>query len=111
MTMDFAERDGLSVLALQGRLNVNTVDEFRGAVTDALRAGNTRLLIDLRGTDWVDSTGLGALVWAATAARREGGDLRLVNVGENVRMLLKLTSVEKALPVVDDHHEKPETER
>lgn len=104
--MDFAERNGLSVLALQGRLNVNTVDEFRGAVTDALRAGSTRLLIDLRGTDWVDSTGLGALVWAATSARREGGDLRLVNVGENVRTLLKLTSVGKVLPVVDgDGHE------
>ena len=107
--MDFAERNGLSVLALQGRLNVNTVDEFRGAVTDALRAGSTRLLIDLRGTDWVDSTGLGALVWAATSARREGGDLRLVNVGENVRTLLKLTSVGKVLPVVDGEGHEPES--
>ena len=107
MVMGFADLDGLSVLALQGRLNLNTVDEFRGAVGVALRTGSVRLLIDFRDTDQMDSTGLGALVWAATAARREGGDLRLVNVGENVRMLLKLTSTDKVLPVVDADGEEP----
>ncbi|MEA5457076.1 STAS domain-containing protein [Sinomonas sp. JGH33] len=101
LVADVGDRDGFSVLAVRGRLNMNSTDEFRGVVAEVLRAGRTRLLIDLQAAESVDSTGLGALIWAATRARREGGDLRLANANASVRKLLELSNVTKALPSIE----------
>ena len=100
--MDIEERDGHGVLAVQGRLNLSNADEFRYAVGEALQAGSVRLVVDLTAADSVDSTGLGALIWAATSARREGGWLKLTHANESVRMLLKLANTSSVLPIVED---------
>jgi anti-anti-sigma factor len=93
------ERHGYNVIGVQGRLNLNSVDDFRATVTRAISEGRVSLLIDLRAAESVDSTGLGALVWAATRARREGGDLHIANANEGVRLLLERANVTKMLPL------------
>ena len=102
MVINVGERDGFGVLEVRGRLNMNSDDEFREAVTRAMGTGQFHLLVDLGATESVDSTGLGALVWAATRLRRDGGDLRLVNANEYVKMLLQRTNLTKMLPIVEE---------
>lgn len=102
MEFEEQERDGYNVIGVQGRLNLNSVDDFRATVSRAINEGRLSLLIDLRAAESVDSTGLGALVWAATRARREGGDLQLANANEGVRLLLERANVTKMLPLRPD---------
>ncbi|KHL03283.1 STAS domain-containing protein [Sinomonas humi] len=97
--MKFAveDRDGYTEVAAEGRLNMVSAPLLRSAVADAIEAGHRLLVLNLGGTDFMDSSGLGALVGCLKAARQAGGDLRIANVGEQVQMVLKLTSMDRIL--------------
>lgn len=97
--MKFAveERDGYTEVAAQGRLNMVGAPLLKSTVTDAIEAGHRLLVLNLAGTEFMDSSGLGALVGCLKAARQAGGDLRIANVREQVEMVLKLTSMDRIL--------------
>lgn len=50
------------VLTVTGEIDLGTVDILRNAVTDALQADSSDLIIDLDEVSYIDSTGLGVLV-------------------------------------------------
>jgi anti-anti-sigma factor len=66
---------GVSILAVVGELDLATAPHFRRAVGGLLGSGGRRLVVDLTDADFLDSTGLGALVWAQLRARAAGGDV------------------------------------
>jgi anti-sigma B factor antagonist len=91
------EREGIVVLDLNGRI---TVGEEAAEVRDKLRelsaAGARDFLLNLQDVDYIDSTGLGALVVCFTSLRKIGGRLKLENLNRrNVELLVltKLTTV------------------
>ena len=65
-------------ITLAGHLDVVTAPELRRRLSELLDAGETQLLVDLREVDFVDSSGLAALVQGMKRARAEGGDVELV---------------------------------
>ncbi len=89
------EREGIVVLDLRGRI---TVGDEAGALRDAFGhlAGPANVILNLRDVDFIDSTGLGALVVGFTSLRKRGGRLKLENVSRrNIELLVftKLTTV------------------
>lgn len=68
-----------AVIVPRGRLALTTAPQLRDAVTDLVEAGRTRLVVDLGSLEFVDSSGLGALVGGLRTTRAAGGDLRLAN--------------------------------
>ena len=52
------------VLVVDGEIDLDTAAEFKAKLDDAIRLGSSRVIIDLTGCDFVDSTGLNALVHA-----------------------------------------------
>jgi anti-anti-sigma factor len=70
-------------------------------VSELTESGRSRLVVDLSGTDFMDSSGLGALVASLKRARQAGGDLRLCCAGEQVQMVLQLTNLNRVLRVFD----------
>ena len=55
------------------------------------------LAVDLAGVDYIDSSGLGALVAISLAAKRVGCRFRLINLSPQVKELLNLTKLTEAL--------------
>jgi anti-anti-sigma factor len=96
-SIDVREADGGVVLAPTGRLTVVTAPELRAAVADRITAGDRIIVVDLSGTDFVDSSGLGALVSCLKSARQAGGDLRIVAPTEQVSMVLRMTNLDRIL--------------
>ncbi|ALV42431.1 hypothetical protein AU252_15805 [Pseudarthrobacter sulfonivorans] len=67
-----------AVIRLSGRLNMIAAPLFRELVTRIVdQEGRTRIVVDLAGTDFMDSTGLGALISGLKTTRLAGGDLRI----------------------------------
>lgn len=62
-----------------------------------MRAGKPRIVVDLSAVDFIDSSGLGALIGGLKAARQEGGDLRIACAGDQVKAVLKLTNLDRIL--------------
>lgn len=90
-------RDGYAVVALSGRLTATGAPLLRSAVTDLVAAGVSRIVIDMAALQFVDSSGLGALVGALKSARVAGGDLRIAAVPEAVQTVLHLTNLDRVL--------------
>jgi anti-anti-sigma factor len=74
---------------------------LRSAIDEAVSDGRVRVVVDLAGTSFVDSSGLGALVAGLKRTRQAGGDLRIASVQEQVRMVLNLTNLDRILQPFD----------
>ena len=94
-----------TVLRPEGKLNMIAAPQLRQHIADTVGNGQARLVIDLSATEFIDSSGLGALVAGLKAARQAGGDLRIACPGEQALLVLDLTSMTSVLhpyATVDD---------
>ena len=93
--------DGVAVLHLDGKLNMVTASCLRDHVGQAIDAGHNRLAIDLTDIEFIDSSGLGALINGLKTTRQAGGDLRIASPNEQVQLVLQLTNMERLLTAYD----------
>ncbi len=88
------EREGIIILDLDGRI---TVGAEAGALRDRIfalnGAGTRNVVLNLGRVDYIDSTGLGALVICATSLRKAGGNMKLVNLNRRNIELLVMTKL------------------
>jgi len=96
-SIDVREADGGVVLAPSGRLTVVTAPQLRAAVAERIFSGDRIIVVDLSTTEFVDSSGLGALVSCLKSARQAGGDLRIVAPTDQVAMVLRMTNLDRIL--------------
>jgi anti-sigma B factor antagonist len=69
-------------------------------LNDLLDKGQTKVIADLAGVSWMNSSGLGILIGGLTTMRNNSGDLKLSSVTERIQNLLMIT---KLLTVFDAH--------
>lgn len=75
-----------------GRINASTADHLQSTIR-GLISQNKRVVVDLKGVEYIDSSGLGALVSIYLAAGRAECMLELANPKQRVRDLFKLTKL------------------
>ncbi len=105
MSMKFKTRqvDGVTVLDLNGRITLGEGSvTIRDAVRDVLAKGSNKILLNLGGVDYIDSSGIGELVSAYTTVKNAGGELKLLNLTKKVHDLLQITKLYTVFDVSDD---------
>ena len=98
-----AERQAeLCVLRLGGELDLTSAGQLVDAATEACTAGAKELVIDIAGLDFIDSTGLRAILDAKTVSEEHLCRFRLTpprdEIGDQVRRLLQITGLLDRLP-------------
>ena len=97
------EREGIVILDLKGRLVVGeAASKLREEMIALAAAGQHRVVLNLRGVDFIDSTGLGAMVICFTTLKKAGGALKLCNLAEREIELLVLTKLTSVFELFDD---------
>jgi anti-sigma B factor antagonist len=86
-----------AVIRVSGRLTMVNAPELRARVNDALEAGRTTVVVDLGDCEFMDSSGLGAVIGGLKVARQAGGDLRLARLTPQVVTVLELTNLDRVL--------------
>lgn len=94
---------GVLIFDLVGRLTAadgakQLGDEFRAVVA----GGHRNVLVNFRAVDFIDSTGLGALIVGSELVRSSGGQVRIMNSGSAVRQVLQITRLNRVLPNYED---------
>ena len=85
--------DDTQVFELQGSLDIATSPTVRAALLDAAERGQHRVIVDLSRLDFIDSTGLGALIGGQRRAKENGGEVRLVTREGQILRLLRITGL------------------
>jgi anti-sigma B factor antagonist len=85
--------DGLHVFELAGSLDIATSPSVRAALTETSERGDHRLIVDLTRLEFLDSTGLGALIGGQRRAKEFGGEVRLVAKEGQILRLLRITGL------------------
>jgi anti-sigma B factor antagonist len=88
-----------TVVTVHGEIDVATSPTLRERLIGLVNEGATRLVLDLEGVDFLDSTGLGTIVSVLKRVRTHGGDLRLVCTEARIRRLFEITGLDKAVPL------------
>ena len=91
--------DGTQVFTLVGSLDIATSPTVRAALLEASARGDHRLIVDLTEVEFLDSTGLGALIGAQRRAKEFSGEVRLVVKEGQILRLLRITGLLKVFGV------------
>ena len=89
--------DDVTIVQPQGRLNMVAAPKLRELLTSIVGDGDTRIVVDLSSTEFIDSSGLGALISGLKTARQAGGDLRIAAPTTQVETVLSLTNLNRVL--------------
>ena len=95
--------DGVAVVDMSGRITLGEGSVvLRDTIRDLIGKGNKKILLNLGDVTYIDSSGIGELVSAFTAVRREGGELKLLNLTKKVHDLLQITKLYTVFDIKDD---------
>ncbi len=97
---------GVAIMHIDGRLTIGSGDvTFRDAFVSVLDEGHTKILIDVKGVDYVDSAGLGELIRTRATAANRGAEVKLLHVQERVKKVLLLTRLIGVFEIFDSQDE------
>ncbi|HKR96784.1 MAG TPA: STAS domain-containing protein [Candidatus Angelobacter sp.] len=105
MTMKASNRqlDGVTIVDMSGRITLGEGSVIlRDTIRDLVGKGQKKILLNLGDVTYIDSSGIGELVSAFTAVRREGGELKLLNLTKKVHDLLQITKLYTVFDIKDD---------
>jgi anti-sigma B factor antagonist len=97
---DFSTRtteSGVVVVQPTGRLNMVAAPTLRKQLNEIVDGGVSKIVVDLSATEFIDSSGLGALIAALKIARKAGGDLRIAAPTQQVCTVLELSNLDRVL--------------
>ena len=90
------------LLDLHGRLIFGEeTSHLREKVKQLVESGYTRIVLNLAEVDYIDSVGLSTLVASYSTARKQGGDVKLLNLTRRVHDLLQITRLSTVFDVYD----------
>lgn len=93
-------RDSVRVAPV-GELDIATVDKLRGEVERLRESGFGKLVLDLRGVRFLDSTGLRLVLELDAAAREASQELLIIRGSSVVQRIFEVTQVAERLQFID----------
>ena len=106
MRIDEREVGDVTVLDVTGRITADAGDvELKDKINSLLNQGRSKILLNLGGVAFVDSTGLGQIVASFTSVSNNKGHMKLLNVTKRLNDLLIITKLTNVFDTFDDESE------
>ena len=104
--------NGITVIELSGRMTVDyiysltksiekNVFAFAGKIEDPAGKHNSRVILDMADVEAIDSSGLGTLLFLAKKCRALGGELKIVSIRPEVKMVIEIVKFNKIFKIFD----------
>jgi anti-sigma B factor antagonist len=106
MPITTRQKDGVTILDVTGKLTIGVGDvALRSAVQDALQGGATKILLNLKDTTTIDSSGVGELVSSYVQTTNRGARVKLTSLPPKVSDILQITQLITVFEVYDNEDE------
>jgi anti-sigma B factor antagonist len=94
---------GVTIVDISGRIVLGQESAaLRDEILDLLSKGHKQILLNLADVDHIDSMGLGALVSAFASVRKQGGELKLLNLTDKATDLMQVTKLYTIFDILND---------
>jgi len=90
------------VVAVHGTVDIHSSPELRGELKVALEARTRRIVVDMAGVGFVDSSGLATLIEALQRVNQYGGKLVLCSLTKNVLGVFQLANLDHIFLITED---------
>ncbi len=87
------------VIDVRGEVDLYSAASLKEALYKAIDGGIRRLVVNMDGLEFMDSSGLGILVGALKRLSGEEGELRLVCNRDNILKIFRITGLDKVFPI------------
>jgi anti-sigma B factor antagonist len=107
MSLDITsrEREGIYILDLKGRITAGQEATALRESISGLNQEGRNVVLNLAHVDYIDSTGLGALVMCSTSLRKNGGNMKLLNLNRRNIELLVMTKLATVFEIFTDEQD------
>ena len=99
------KKGAITVIEVEGRLDSVTSNELEKEILSLLQSGESNLLIDFAGLDYISSAGLRVLLMAAKKAKTAGGQVVLANLVNNVKEVFDIAGFNNIFPIFQSQDE------
>jgi anti-sigma B factor antagonist len=100
------EHEGVTILDLSGRITAGSeATSLRDKISVLIASGVRNVVLNLQDVDFIDSTGLGALVMTSTSMRKAGGAIKLLKLNRRNIELLVMTKLATVFDLFTDEQD------
>jgi anti-sigma B factor antagonist len=90
------------VVSVSGEVDLYSAPELKERMLSAIDRGKTRIVVDLTGASFIDSTTLGVLVGARKRLREHDGVLAVVCADDDKLALFEMTGLDRVFSIHED---------
>jgi len=102
LTLTTRQGEGYVIVEAAGRLTIGEPStQLRDLVKRLTAEGARSFVFNLAGVSYMDSSGLGLLLSIYATVRGQGGDVKLSNLGDRVKDLLKMTKLTEVFEIFE----------
>ena len=96
MKSSTGQQGSVTVITLEGNLMGGPdASTLNSSLHTLLEQGKKRVVLDMRGVQFINSSGLGLLIGGVNAMRSAGGSLKIAGASEKIRGLIRITKLEQ----------------
>jgi len=105
MEIDFRELGDHKIIEVSGEVDLYNVSELKKALFSITDGNYHSVIVDLKNVNYMDSSGIGALVAGQKKMRAHNGKFGLMNIHEDVLNILRLATLDKFFKIYDTEEE------
>jgi len=105
VSFEIRAQDGIDVIDITGQLDAFTTPDVKAEFKKLTDSRHYKLVLNLKQVDYVNSTGIGAVVAVAQQVRRRKGDLKLYGMKADIRKVFDLVGASKILEIFETEQE------
>jgi len=98
--MKFEIENGIGIIKLEERFDISSTTNFKEKFT-SWTENCKKMVTDMSNTEYIDSTGLGTLVWALKTLTEKDGDLKIAVLNQKPRIVFEITRAHKIFEIYD----------
>ena len=105
INISFNETENMWIFAPEGELDIFSSPNFKEKVVNAFESRNSDIIIDLEKLEYVDSTGLGALISILRKLKENDNKIYIDNIKPNIKKLFLITELDKLFVIRSEINE------
>lgn len=102
MDVGFRKYREIYIVDVEGDMDLYNAHILKDEVNRLIGQGVDKIVINLEKVNYIDSSGVGALIHIYTSIKRNSFSLRIANVHGSVAKVIKLTKLMGYFPIVED---------